>query len=68
MHISLVDGEGVTGFNTVNPKVPVGLGTLCSWSLSNRPIPFGDDFSLCKTTQGRYIRYYYLGTPLLFSH
>ena len=34
MHISLVDGEGVTGFNIVYPKVPVGLGTMCSWSLS----------------------------------
>ena len=68
MHISLVDGEGVTGFNIVYPKVPVGLGTMCSWSLSDPSIPFGDDFSLCKTTQERCIRYYHLGTPLLFSH
>ena len=68
MHISLIDGEGVTGFNIVNPKVPVGLGTMCSWSLGNQSISFGDDFSLCKTTQEMSIRYYHLGTSLLFSY
>ena len=50
---SLIDGEvtgGVTGVSFTNPEAPVSLGATRSWSSRGPFLPFGEGFSICKST------------------
>lgn len=62
---SLIDGEitgGITGVSFTNPEAPVSLGATHSWSSRGPFLPFGEGFSICKSTWKMCISTVYPGT------